>query len=495
VKPAQQDQMTGNQFFLTRQTANLMEDFVREIGETSSLFLLYGDKSVGKSWLLRELTAKRFAQNKFHWIDFKVDVARTNSKKSRAKPDQGRDASDVSKLMEKAREGQLIIADHFELATNKARHALFQSWATDGKDKKLNMIIAASTDSFNEVRQLAQQHQLEVKSFQLLPYHTAEIEAFLGFYLFPENPLKNLSIPAEVSKQITNCKGVIGQVAEVAVQQRNRITQQLESETRSNGKLVVAVVLSLLLLITVVYGYLKPTGQKEIALDRQSEMSEAAASEKEQVVAIEPEIVGPTSSNDLAESIIDTPLNQEPVQHEVIAEPSETLQPANPVEVESPDLSAPETDAEPGQQSVPAAVEQTEQVAEENQVKGVEDSLLESTGKYSVRFQQELENTLNWIRDIDKNRSTIQIMTLGFGDFTDGAYYEYLEELKTLEIDISLIKIYQTRHNGSVIFGVIYGEYDDRIEAVEQILQLPEKLKANRPIPRTMGGIWNDING
>jgi septal ring-binding cell division protein DamX len=85
-------------------------------------------------------------------------------------------------------------------------------------------------------------------------------------------------------------------------------------------------------------------------------------------------------------------------------------------------------------------------------------------------------------------------MSLRFGDSTDVTYHRYLEKLKKLDIDIAQIKIYPTRRNGSILFGVIYGEYDDRTEAVEQIRQLPEELKANRPIPRTMGGIWNDIN-
>ena len=141
-----------------------------------------------------------------------------------------------------------------------------------------------------------------------------------------------------------------------------------------------------------------------------------------------------------------------------------------------------------------AKAEQPEQSTQDTEVKGVEESLLESTGKYSERFQQELGNTLNWIRHIDKKRSTIQIMSLGFSDSIDDTYYKYLEKMKKLDIDISQIKIYPTRRNGSILFGVIYGEYDNRQEAVEQILQLPEEFKRNRPIPRTMGGIWNDIN-
>jgi len=485
VKPAQQDHLTGDQFFLIRQTANLMEDFVREIGDTSSLFLLYGGQSVGKSWLLRELAAKRFDHDTIHWIDFKADAVGAKSGKTGSKLAQGKNASNVSKLMEAAKDGELIIADHFELATNKARHALFQSWVTDGIDKNLNLIIAADTNSFNEVRQLAQQHQLEVKSFQLLPYNTAEIEAFLGFYLFPDNPLKPLLIPAEVSRQIKNCRGVIGEVAGVATQQADKITQNMKPGTKSNSRTVVGIMLSLLLLAAVAYGFLMPAGQKEIVPDRQAEVSE---------VAIDPEIVGPTSSNDVVESIVDSPETLESVQQEVIAGPSETLQSAESVDVEPASQSAPEADTEPDQLTVSAKLEQPEQPTQDTEVKGVEESLLESTAKYSVRFQQELGNTLSWIRHIDKKRSTIQIMSLGFGDSIDDTYYKYLEKMKKLDIDISQIRIYPTRRNGSILFGVIYGEYDNRQEALEQILQLPEEFKRNRPIPRTMGGIWNDIN-
>jgi len=485
VKPAQQNHLTGNQFFLIRQTANLMEDFVREIGDTSSLFLLYGDQSVGKSWLLRELISKRINHDNIHWIDFKADATSTKTRKTGSKPGQGLDAGDISKLMETIKDGELIIADHFELASNKARHALFQSWVTDGIDKKLNLIIAASTDSFNDVRQLAQQHQLEVKSFQLLPYNAAEIEAFLGFYLFPDNPLKPLLIPAEVSRQIKNCRGVIGEVAEVATQQENKITQNLKPETKSNSRIVVGIMLSLLLLAAVAYGFLMPAGQKEEVLDQQAEVSEAA---------IDPEIIVPTGSNDVVQPIVDSSETLESVQQEVIAGSNEVLQPANPVEVEPVTQLVPDTDAEPDQLSVSAKVEQPEQSTQDTRVKGVEESLLESTRKYSVRFQQELGNTLNWIRHIDKKRSTIQIMSLGFSDSIDDTYYKYLEKMKKQEIDISKIRIYPTRRKGSILFGVIYGEYDDRGKAVEQIRQLPEELKRNRPIPRTMGGIWNDIN-
>ena len=219
MNPTLKNDLTEEQFFLTRQTANLMEDFVREIEDTSSLFLLYADESVGKSWLLRELTSRRFKPGEFHWLDFKNSNASSVVKAKATQSSSARGAPDIGKLMEKAGEGELIIVDHFELASNKAQHALFQSWATDGKDKKLNLIIAANSESFNEVRQLAQQNHIEIKSFQLLPSSREEVEAFISFLLFPDNPLRPLSFTSEVSRQIKNCNGVIGNVTRVAAQQ------------------------------------------------------------------------------------------------------------------------------------------------------------------------------------------------------------------------------------------------------------------------------------
>ncbi len=73
MKPVLENNLMGDQFFLTRQTANLLEDFTREINKGSSLFLLYGVSSVGKSRLLRELTNRGIPGRKFCWVDFKTE--------------------------------------------------------------------------------------------------------------------------------------------------------------------------------------------------------------------------------------------------------------------------------------------------------------------------------------------------------------------------------------------------------------------------------------
>jgi len=110
------------------------------------------------------------------------------------------------------------------------------------------------------------------------------------------------------------------------------------------------------------------------------------------------------------------------------------------------------------------------------------------------RFHLDLDNSLHWIESQDKSKATIQIMMIGSKNFSSKAYYDYLDSLLSKNIDISRFQIYQTSINGSVFFGVIYGEYKNRRDAYQHIKRLPGVLKKKSPIPRTIGGIWNEIN-
>jgi len=496
VKPTQKNDLAEEQFFLTRQTANLMEDFVREIEDTSSLFLLYGDESVGKSWLLRELTSRRFKPGKFHWLDFKNNNAGSVVKAKAARSSLARSAPDASKIMEKAGEGELIVVDHFELASNKAQHALFQSWATDGKDKKLNLIIAANTESFNEVRQLAQKNHVEIKSFQLLPSSREEVEAFISFLLFPDNPLRSLSFTSEVSRQIKNCNGVIGNVARVAAQQQGLITQKTESKPQRKNGFVVGLVLGLLIIMALAYWFLKPAVQQNSPDNSPLDTSGITLPENEPVSVSATKADELTSSNATNESIITGPANPEPVQTvSPITDEQPGTDTVDVAQVSQKPVGTDDSRIPDVPVSEVTGIEQKDQSVSDASFDGYEALLLESANIHSAIFQQDLKNTLNWLMQIDKNRATIQIMSLGLSEFTDNNYYKFLDKMEKQGVDVSLIKIYPTRIKDRVLYGVIYGDYDNRGEAREQIQQLPEGVKANSPITRTMNGIWNNIIG
>ena len=85
-------------------------------------------------------------------------------------------------------------------------------------------------------------------------------------------------------------------------------------------------------------------------------------------------------------------------------------------------------------------------------------------------------------------------MMIGIESFNDGAYHRYLEKLKLIKIDVSKINIYQTIINNSIVYGIIFGDYESRREASKNIELLPDGLQAKEPIPRSIGGIRNEIN-
>ena len=197
----------SSSFFLTRQTANLMEDFTRELKAGAALFLLYGESGVGKTRLLQELGESRLADSRIHWLDL--------SERSDGDDSLQDNSRQIESIFTSAHQGDIIIADHFEVALKKIRHQLFLSWSTDGADKQLNLIIASGIEDFNELRQLSQQYQVRVQSFQQMPFNTDEVDAFVGFYLFPDHAIDKLSIPATLRSQIAAARGAVGKIIEI----------------------------------------------------------------------------------------------------------------------------------------------------------------------------------------------------------------------------------------------------------------------------------------
>ncbi|MEM7564347.1 MAG: AAA family ATPase, partial [Pseudomonadota bacterium] len=301
-------------FFLTRQTANLMEDFTRELKSVSSLYLLYGDPRVGKTRLLEELAQSRLADKTLHWID----MASTENDDSLS--DRSRE---IEEIFERANPGDIIIADHFEEALKKPRHQLFLSWSTDGVDKQLNLVIASATAGFNELRQLSSQYQVRVQSYQLMPYSQDEVEAFLGFYLFPDHPIGQLEIPSTLRKQLGAARGIVGQVIDIAEQEGGQVSTSplAESESIRRGSWVIVTVLSLIAVMAGLVWYFQ--SQPEM---RQSEVI------SEQTMPADSELTGVTEESGLDTADVVTVVDPERLTGE---DPDNSVNGQEPAPVES----------------------------------------------------------------------------------------------------------------------------------------------------------------
>lgn len=488
--------LDDNPFFITRQIANLMEDFVREISRSSSVFLLFCDSLVGKSRGRNELAHRHFGGNAIHRMDFFTDKAPADEENISSDQSSNDMDKEIQQLAQHALRQDLIIFDHFESASNKARHQVFQSWVTDGLDKKLNFIIATDSGHFDEVRQLASQYQVNVKSFQLKPFNRGEIEAFISFKLFPTESSGRLLMPASIREEFKLSRGLVGKIIEVMSRESTSTAINFDDKpARANRPFILAGILSSILLV-VVFLYPLSDQQNELpSLLTDNVISEFSAAKKENgAVEIDFPASMESSTKERSAIIIDeTNLQDSSTDKSTLGETTVLLESAT-------------DESEPGQQLESnlegkletRIVEQGDVAPKQLQSNIVIDKkkVLEPS-EVDVQelspFQQDLNRSLKWINDSDKNLATIQIMTIGFDNFTDRTYYDFLNELERQDIDVSGIRVYQTRVGGIPVYSIIYGEYVNRREASKFIRLLPEPLNVANPIPRTIGGILDEI--
>lgn len=501
------NQPVSKPFFLTRQTANLMEDFVRELKAGSALFLLYGDHGVGKTRLLQELNRSRLGEMRIHWIDLRSGDGSDDERLDRS--------ADIEKLFETAGSGDVIIADHFETALKKTRHQLFLSWSTDGIDKGLNLIIASSTEGFDELRQLSQQYQVRVQSFQQMPFSADEVEAFLGFYLFPDHPIGKLSIAAPLRKQLAASQGVVARLIEVADREGAMIesTPLTETESIRQGSRIIASVLVLFVLAIGVGWYLirePDTIESQATAITESEPAITNDAILVETVAVEPPpaVQSPSANSPettvTAETVAVIDVSDPPSAPDAPGEVGAAPATVDELAVESAPAAVVEAEAQVTE-AAPAATlsasetgvsEQVNDPQAETTLASAESLLVEPAAVAAdnrQRFLRELQTSLDWIYQRTESVGTIQILLLSFENFDADVYYEYVSQLASQQVDTAQLRVFKTYTGDAEVYSVVYGEYQSRSRALKAIGALPEVLKDTSPIPRSVGGIWEEI--
>ncbi|MGH9650714.1 MAG: SPOR domain-containing protein, partial [Terriglobales bacterium] len=68
----------------------------------------------------------------------------------------------------------------------------------------------------------------------------------------------------------------------------------------------------------------------------------------------------------------------------------------------------------------------------------------------------------------------------------------HLNELSK-SIEMNKLFVYRTLANGRPLLSVLYGSFSDRRVAQDVLEKLPDSLKANRPILRTVEGIRAEL--
>lgn len=101
---------------------------------------------------------------------------------------------------------------------------------------------------------------------------------------------------------------------------------------------------------------------------------------------------------------------------------------------------------------------------------------------------QRLAATESWLSRQGRATSSIQLM--GSNDLQQ-LRWQLVKMGRDVEMD--QIFVYRTRINGKPAWTVLYGSFPGRAEAAAALAHLPEPLKANRPILRTLQGVRAEI--
>jgi len=522
----------SNPLYLTPQTATLMNNFSRVLNTGASVIALYGEPCTGKTRILHELAQDQMPKSRVRWIEINARDSGDEAKQDRSEL--------IGATFDLANDGDFIIVDHLESAFNKTFHQLFLSWTTTGIEKNLKLIIACNIEVSKDLEQLVQHYQVRIKSFQLMPFNDEQVEAFIGFYLFPDHPTGKLVIPGDLRVQFAETHGRVGQIIEIAKRDGARISSGFQDNietTRQDGRMVAVLGVSVLAM-AVGWFFLSGGDDKAastpIVASDSSNLVASIGQVAETGIVTESE-VGSEDETDIQhkpETGIDltqASAAQVPSAAEFVAEAEvETVDEAitereSGTEIESIKPSATKTTPETGTVLVSVidsdavsaidilidAQEQTTITQEPGNVtdvsKAVEEDI-DTAGSASAdssvdeleqnevqRLQRELRASSDWIYNNEGSVGTIQILLLSFEKFDAKGFFEHVDYLANHQVDTAKLRIFKTYSGNMVAYSVFYGEYGSRIAADSAKDSLPEVLRKTSPISRSLGGIIREI--
>jgi hypothetical protein len=481
----------AEKYFLTPQTANLMEDLYREITSGSSLFLLYGIEGIGKSRLVTQLLLSRQFRMPAIRLDFSLSNNDTNLEGEKsAIPD----AAAINQTFENCSNAGFIVIDHLEEAGQKARHQIFQSWMTDGIDKSLNVLLISSSDSLSDFKLLSNQYKSSIQSFQLLPFNKMEVMPYITHRLYPDLPGADLDLSVPARKALKKVDVRPLELNLFGENYKSQIKLQPQKRVPGNRQFKTIIVMALALSLSGIGSWVLIERSGQILPDDFFTFSKPTV--LKDFVPPERELKKQSGDAPVIESARQN-LDQENVSAVLSSENAksskEELDDEIEVAVDKTSINGIATNISQSKLSID---DDSLTVASNN---GAEQSLssvkvqLDDKLDVSSWFKQDLLNSLGWINSSNHKSSTIQIMSIGFARFDDDAYSAYLDDLVSKGIDRSKIQVFQTHANGDSVFSVIYGQYENQKAANQAISELPQSLKANQPIPRTIGGVWREI--
>jgi len=105
-------------------------------------------------------------------------------------------------------------------------------------------------------------------------------------------------------------------------------------------------------------------------------------------------------------------------------------------------------------------------------------------------LQQRLTATRSWISSAADDDFTIQLSLQN--PWADKSTQNYLESLAS-QLEANKIYMYKAMIRGRPVYSVLYNDYENRAQAVEELTRLPESIRGDGAFLRTVKGIKSDI--
>ena len=441
-------------FFLTRKIANTMDALLRRLSEESSVSLISGVRGVGKS---------RFLEQFYKTYDARLSIMLVRFDNPESVTIQGAgdftlEPSSLTELLGSLQNKSCLIIDQFDQASAETQNKILAFWNLHGVDKALKLVLSVEQSNLQKMTELFQSYFFSIDRVELAPLSFEEQLEYIRSTCCPKLR-QHAKLGAENKKKLKASHGVFANLEAFRSRYGHEITCIDTPFTAglSSHRFLISILGLLVITLLGVIGF-------SISHTLDNEFS------------------GFNSSS--AQGVIQQKTKQFPVTNK------DSLQSQSPIIM-------PEMDARKDAIELDDMSEQV--VADNNPMLQTESPDEEAAPNAAVEvetanslFEQRLRATENWLDNSDDKTASIQIMSLTYKYDPAQSINRYLEKLASRKVDLNQIKIFNFFREQAMV-GVLYGSFENTAQARQSIEKLPEVLKANQPIPRTVRGIKNDI--
>ncbi|MCP4075561.1 MAG: AAA family ATPase [Gammaproteobacteria bacterium] len=469
-----------DRFFLTRQSANIMEDLSRRLNQAGSISLLYGPEGIGKSRLLDQFVETRLTPENSIFVRFNVN-------NTYVEVTEGKDEFEFdtffNREISRLNKNFTLLIDQFDNAPADMQLNILKFWDKVAREKDFKLIISIQSNSLHLLNELSQRYQLQIDSVELKPLKLEEQMGYLRLTSCAE--LRQLAvIPAALKKPLKLTNGLFSQLEAFRSQFGDQISCK-EVALNSRGKFKKTLFYSVsglfLVLLSVIIVQQKVFNKDLLQLQIPGSIFKSSSIQGSKL-KIEPEPEPLIVSEPEPVLIVEEEVSVSKINSSLFSE-------MKPVE---PDVTT--ESISPGDMT--NSVKPEVIVADEPEIIEVKPAKVTvKPGQKQTVFEQRLRATEKWLETSDNKLASIQIMTLISGKKRLQSLNRYLNKLKSQQINLEEIKIYSADKEDKTIYGVLYGEYETISMAYRGIKHLPDALNANHPILRTVKGIKDEIHG